>query len=239
MTLLHRARTFFWPLGVDIQKFNPSNSPIARRRMLFDTFQIDTVLDVGANLGQFSEELRREVRYPGRICSFEPLSSAFSVLEGKARKDPLWQVFNVALGNTEERKTIHIANNSHSSSLLAMLPAHVQSAPDSQYVGDETISVRKLDSVFPELCSQSKNVFLKIDTQGYESFVLEGASRSLPRIQTIQLELSVVPLYEGQVLFRQLYDTLANAGYRLVMIEPGFFAATGELLQLDGVFHKY
>jgi FkbM family methyltransferase len=237
--LRHLARTLFWPLGIDVHKFEPSKSPVALRRQLFQTFQIDTVLDVGANVGQFAGDLREDVHFTGRICSFEPLSSAYSILEAKARKDPKWQTFNYALGNAEEKKTIHIANNSQSSSLLAMLPAHVQSAPESRYVAQETITVRKLDSIYPELCSQSRNIFLKIDTQGYESFVLEGAARSLPLIHTLQLELSNVPLYDGQLLFHELYSMLAKTGYSLVAIEPGFTAPTGEILQLDGIFHKY
>jgi len=206
---------------------------------LFNTYQIETVLDVGANLGQFAEELREDIRYSGRIFSFEPLRAAYSILDAKAQRDPLWKTFNFALGNAEENRTINIAKNSQSSSLLGMLPSHLQSAPESQYVGKETVSVRKLDSLFHAICSDSKNVYLKIDTQGYESFVLEGASNSLPRISTIQLELSLIPLYEGQVLFRGLFDTLANAGYVLAAIEPGFTASTGELLQLDGIFHRY
>ena len=239
MTLGHLARTFFWPLGIDVHKFQPSKSPVALRRQLFQTFQIDTVLDVGANVSQFAEELRKDIHYTGRICSFEPLSSAYSILEARARKDPRWQTFNFALGNAEEKKSIHIANNSQSSSLLAMLPAHVRSAPDSRYIAEETISVRKLDSIYPELCSQSRNVLLKIDTQGYESFVLEGAAHSLPLIHTLQLELSNVPLYDGQLLFHELYSMLAKTGYALVAIEPAFAAPTGEILQLDGIFHKY
>jgi FkbM family methyltransferase len=239
MNLRRLVRRLFWTLGIDLHQFHPATSTMARRRMLFDTFAIDTVLDVGANVGQFAEELRKDVRYSGHIISFEPLSRAYSLLEAKAKKDPAWRTFHCALGNAEEAQTINIASNWESSSLLGMLPAHQQSAPDSKYVGSESIVVRKLDSIFDEICAQSSSVYLKIDTQGYESFVLEGAAKSLPRIGTLQVEMSLVPLYEGQVLFRGLFDILAKAGYVLVALEPTFSAPTGQMLQIDGIFHRY
>jgi FkbM family methyltransferase len=197
------------------------------------------VLDVGANTGQFAYQTRKEVGYTGRMVSFEPLKSAYQALGQAARKDSLWEVFSYGLGDENTAKEINIAGNSVSSSLLAMLPAHVNAEPESLYVGTETIEIRTLDSVFESLYQGESGVFLKIDTQGYERRVLAGAADSLARINTIQLEMSLVSLYEEDLLFIEMYELLSEMGYTMVSMEPGFSnPRTGQLLQVDGVFHR-
>ena len=121
-----------------------------------------------------------------------------------------------------------------------MLPSHRDSAPTSRYVGKEVTEVRTVDSFFGELCRSAKSVYMKIDTQGYESRVLRGAEASLPRIDTVQIEMSLVPLYEGEVLFWDMWELMRGKGYTLIAIENGFSAATtGQLLQVDGLFHRF
>jgi len=204
------------------------------------SYNIDTVLDIGANSGQFAEYLRKDLGYTKRILSFEPLSSAFSLLKAKADKDPYWDAFNIALGDTEVQSEINIAGNSYSSSLLDMLPSHLKSAPDSGYKGKEIIEVKKLDSIFENLCDARNTVYMKIDTQGFESKVLKGAQNALQRIDTVQMEMSLVPLYKGEMLFDELYCLMNESGYSLVAIIPGFADKnSGQLLQVDGIFHRY
>ena len=80
---------------------------------------------------------------------------------------------------------------------------------------------------------------MKIDTQGYESKVLKGAENSLPRISTVQMEMSLVPLYDGERLFHEMCALMSDKGYTLVAIENGFSdPASGQLLQVDGIFHR-
>jgi hypothetical protein len=82
-------------------------------------------------------------------------------------------------------------------------------------------------------------VYLKIDTQGFESKVIAGAEQVLSRIDTIQLEMSLVPLYEGELLFDEMCRLMMNKGYSLVSAEAGFSDETsGQLLQMDGIFHR-
>ncbi len=121
-----------------------------------------------------------------------------------------------------------------------MLPAHVTAAPQFKYIGNEAIEVKKLDSILPDLCKASSNFYMKIDTQGYESNVLKGAEKSLVRIDTIQLEMSLVPLYEGEMLFIEMCMNMKELGYQLISLEPGFCDSdSGQLLQVDGVFHRF
>ena len=239
MSIGHEVRKLLWKVGFDISRFTPECHPFARMRQLLRAYDIDTVLDIGANSGEFAQLLRRELGYAKRIISFEPLSSAFASLKAKADRDPYWEVFNVALGDLEEESEINIAGNSYSSSLLDMLPSHLKSDPDSSYRGKERVKVKRLDSIFDSLCSEPSRVYMKIDTQGFESNVLKGADNSLRRINSVQMEMSLVPLYRGELLFTELYSFMKEKGYNLVAILPGFSdESSGELLQVDGIFHR-
>lgn len=240
MGVRHEVRRLLRKAGYDVSKFGPTSHPLARRRQILQSYGIDTVLDIGANAGQFAKELRYDVGYGKRILSFEPLSTAFALLCANAKADPAWDVYNYAIGDVEEKREINIAGNSYSSSLLSMLPAHLESAPESKYVGKESIEVKTVDAIFGLLCKTSRNVYMKIDTQGFESRVLAGAERSLQHIDTIQMEMSLVPLYDGELCFNEMCLFMDRKGYTLVAIENGFSdPASGQLLQVDGIFHRF
>ena len=144
MSIRHELRNLLWGIGFDFSRFTPLSHPLARRKQILDSYEIDTVLDIGANLGQFAQLIRVDIGYANRIISFEPLSSAFELLKSNAERNSNWDVFIIALGNIEEKCRLNIAGNSFSSSLLEMLPAHVESAPESQYIGKEVVEVKRL-----------------------------------------------------------------------------------------------
>ena len=225
-------------IGFDLVRYSSKVHPLARRMKLIESYKINHVLDVGANKGQYAARLR-ELGYMGKITSFEPTSDAYSGLYKVSKNDKLWSSYNYALGNETRKSTINIARNSYSSSLLGMLPRHVSSAPESEYITTENIEIKPLDDIFGDLVDIGENVYLKIDTQGYEDSVLRGAKKSLDQIATIQLEMSLVELYEGEMLFDEMYNKLHNMGYQLVSLEPGFSdGGSGQLLQVDGIFHR-
>ncbi|MCA2627697.1 MULTISPECIES: FkbM family methyltransferase [unclassified Microcystis] len=227
-------------LGIDLKRYNIQTSEAAKMQRLLAYHNIDLVFDVGANIGQYAK-LLRELGYSGRIVSFEPLSSAYSQLKAVSEKDPLWEIApQTAIGNQEGEIVINIAGNSYSSSALPMLDAHLESAPESAYSGSETVKLSRLDTLAKDyIKSETKSIFLKIDVQGLEKQVLEGATAILPLVKGIKLELSLVPLYEGQVLFKEMIDIVEKLGYELYGIEPGFTAEkTGRMLQMDGIFFK-
>jgi FkbM family methyltransferase len=167
------------------------------------------------------------------------LSSAFKLLEAKAKGDAAWDIFNFALGDAEAKQEINIAENSCCSSLLNILPSHEKYVPKSKYIGTEIINVRTLDSIFFNLCKPVNRVYLKIDTQGFENKVIKGAEKSLGQIDTIQMEMSLVPLYENELLFNDMYSLMTEKGYSLIAIETGFSdQATGQMLKVDGIFRR-
>jgi FkbM family methyltransferase len=221
-----------------MHRIHPLATTEHRRRTMIEHLGIDTVSDVGANLGQYALHLRGS-GYKQLIVSFEPLTEAFAVLKTNAHSDPYWRVLNVAIGAEDGEADINISATSASSSLLPMLETHVRYAPGSKYVSMEHVRVKTLDTVAPELLSRSKRVLLKIDTQGYEHQVLKGAASLLQQVHLIECELSLVPLYDGQYLFLDMVSLLDRYGFKPVHFEPGFGdPATGYCLQVDGMFAR-
>lgn len=239
MSIKQVVRALLRQVGLDVRRFHPASSDDARLVAMLREHSIDVVLDVGANTGQFGEMLRA-VGYAGRIVSFEPLSAARSRLLAAARNDAKWDVAEqVAIGSEDGEIEIHIAGNSVSSSVLNMLEAHSSAAPESTYVGSERVPLRRLDVAAERFVTPESRLFLKIDTQGYEDRVLAGAPQLLARAAGIQLEMSLVPLYEGQRQFDELYQMLKGLGFRLWHVTPAFVdPRSGRMLQLDATFFR-
>jgi len=236
MSVLSVLRKCGWKLGLDISPYHRLYNAKARKKAIMQLKGIDVVLDVGAGDGRFSKLLRSQ-GYKKRIVSFEPLSTEFRSLERNSSRDREWRVFNFALGSSCAQKEINVALNKRSSSFLEMLPAHYQSAPDSIYIGKERVEVKTLDSIFDMVCSESDKIFLKIDTQGYEKRVLDGAKQSLSAICLIQMEMSFVPLYKDEASFCELYEFLFDLGFRLISLEEVLAdGETYQLQQVDGLF---
>jgi FkbM family methyltransferase len=238
--MIKRAvRQAFRSLGYDISRYDPRLSPSEALARLFATYGVDAVFDVGANVGNYVRELRSG-GFAGRVVSFEPREAAHAVLVERADRDPAWVIAPaMALGSAAGEAEINVAGNSASSSLREMTGLHQKAAPESKYVGKEKIEVQRLDSVFGQYVGGATKPFLKIDTQGYELEVLEGARACLHRFVGIQAELSLRELYGGQTLWLDFARRLEREGFQLANLFPVFSDdSTGELLQFDGVFFR-
>jgi FkbM family methyltransferase len=220
--------------GVELQRFNPTNSLDATRPLVIRDQAIDLVLDVGANEGQWARELRAE-GYRGTLVSFEPLARAFGRLQSAAAGDRAWEVRRLALSDAAgEADLLVAANEGASSSLLTMNDAHVQSAPGAGVVGSERVQVARLDEV---PLPAGDRLFLKVDVQGAERAVLAGGVETLRRVRIVESELSFVELYEGQALFDEQVALLHKAGFTLWALQQSFAdSQSGRLLQADGIF---
>lgn len=224
--------------GWDLIRFDPSTHPLARRAKLLKNYRISVVLDVGANTGQYATELR-DLGYTARIVSFEPLTSAYEQLSAAAQSDPCWQTRQHALGEDDGNREINIGANSQTSSFLNMLPSLLKAFPDSGYVNSESVRIRRLDSVFDEIARPDDRVWLKIDTQGFEKAVIEGAGNALSRIEAIQAEVSLHPLYEGETTLAEFLPFMEGKGFSLVALETFMGdAVTSHLLQAECIFHR-
>lgn len=212
------------------------NKDMIRRFKIINHYAIDTLLDIGANTGQYVKKMRKW-GFSSEIHAFEPLNDAFRQLKKKAANDAHLHVHHFALGNECMKSTINISGNSYSSSILPILPNHVKSAPDSAYIAQQEIEVKRLDDIFNTLVAGNSRVMLKIDTQGYEKNVLEGAAQSLKHIAIVQLEMSLVPLYENGLLCLEMVQYMENKGFQLFSLENGHYdRKTGQQLQVDGIF---
>ena len=198
---------------------------------------IELLIDVGANIGQFAQE-SRDKGYVGKIVSFEPLPDAHAVVSDKARDDPAWFVHErSALGSQSGTASINVSENSFSSSLLPASAELIAAAPGAAYVDRVETPVVTLDSVFDRYRTNNEKTFLKIDTQGFEWEVLQGALTALPHIFGARIELSILPLYEGQKLYLEIMNFMDAAGFTLNGIIPVFGeVSTGQLLQFDAVY---
>lgn len=225
--------------GLDLRRHRPEASEAGRLKTMLAHHGVDLVLDVGANAGQFAQALRG-AGYEGRLVSFEPLSTAHAQLLRASQGVARWQVApRVAIGAHEGEIEMHIAANSVSSSPLSMLDSHANAAPDSVYVSTERVRLSRLDTAARSYLQSETVPFLKIDTQGYEDKVLDGASGLLGRVSGLQLELSFVPLYEGQQLFDPLVDRLRALGFSIWGVWPGFCDPhSGRMLQVDVTFFR-
>ena len=115
----------------------------------------------------------------------------------------------------------------------------INSAPEATFVSTETIKINKLDTLFSELNLKDKNIYLKIDTQGYEKMVLDGAVNTLNHIAGIQVEMALIPSYEGSLTFEDMSNFLKSLAFKLTTIETGHYdKKNGKLLEVDGVFFK-
>jgi len=198
-----------------------------------------TILDVGAAHGPFA--VAATLAFPGvRVLAFEPLPEVFRVLQAAAARRPGVRAFPFALGGEDGTAPLHVSPNTGSSSIAPMLAAHEEAFPGTAVVREETVEVRRLDSVVREEGLELEPpVLMKIDVQGTEDRVLAGAEATLPRIDALIVEMSLRPLYEGQALEPELRARIEDAGFVRVgrfdeIVAPG----SGEVVQVDGLFRR-
>jgi FkbM family methyltransferase len=238
--LLDNARLIARGLSLEVPRYF---SELAWKRQFVNRLksrQVDAVLDVGANSGQYAMGLRKR-GYKGRIVSFEPLAGPFSDLQNNAAKDSLWDCRRYALGDVDGTISINVAGNSgESSSVLPMLKSHQDVFPAANYIGAEKVPIRRLDAVVPEVLRPADRIFLKIDVQGFEKQVLAGSKSTVTdRCVGMQLELSFLPLYEGGMLIREALDLAYSLGFTLTGMLPCFTdIRNGRMLQADGIFFR-
>jgi FkbM family methyltransferase len=206
----------------------------ARERLLREA-GVELVIDVGAHAGEYGRALR-ESGYRGRIVSFEPIRSLFERLSAASARDGAWECRNRGIGARAETASINVSgNDGFSSSLLPMSGAHERAVRESRYEGTETIEVVSLDEALGGLGLTP--AYLKVDAQGYEHQVLAGATETLRHCRAVELEMSLTPLYEGQLLIGETIELMRGHGFAPTHLEPEFIDPhSGELLQVNGLF---
>jgi len=230
-------RKSFRAVGLDLIRYNFHNSEDALLKKILDQFEIDLVIDVGANVGHYGS-LLRDLGYENQIFSFEPIREVFEKLQKRSANYHLWEVFHNGVGSQNEDLFINVSENFASSSLLQIADTTTTAKPDTKFARQEKISIITMDDFFKKKrIANWKNPFLKIDVQGYEKQVIDGSLITLKDIAVLQIELSLVKLYEGSMLYKEVISLMEELGFYMYTIIPGFRnPQTGQLLQADGVF---
>jgi FkbM family methyltransferase len=192
---------------------------------ILEHFGISQVLDVGAHEGHSARGLF-ENGFTGSVISFEPVTAHFTILEEAADRGRAmgwnWATRNFALGDACGTAEINIAGNGQSSSLVGMLEEHVRLNPGSSYIGEETVQIRTLDSLADELLGTKQRTLLQLDVQGFERQVLCGASLSLPDLAAVQLEVSLRPVYQGDLSTVDAFSMMEREGMVPVYMQPAW-----------------
>ena len=228
--------------GFELQHIRKDQPTIAAHlRQLFRLLDINCVIDVGANIGQYGG-LLRENGYRGRLISFEPVAATFAELAQNTKTDPAWCVYQCALGAKSAEQEIQVTRSSVFSSFLEPNNYSKEQYPDSvPIVSLELVQIRTLDDMRSEILSDLQNprIFLKMDTQGYDLEVFAGAVGLLPRIEALQTEISVQPIYAGMPRYLQSLARFQEAGYVLTGLYPvSRDRSSLALIELDCIMRK-
>jgi FkbM family methyltransferase len=213
--------------------YPPKRSPLLR---VLRVTGAETVLDIGANLGQTATRLRQG-GFTGTIVSSEPLSDKYAFLTDAAADDPTWITRREAVGAAADEVELNVSGRSSSSSIRPMTKRLLELSPDVAYVGTERVPVVTAKQIVAEEGLDARRTVLKADVQGFEWEVLEGARDLLGDFAGVVVEMCLSELYEGQRLLPDLVTRLTAAGHQLWTIEPGHVdKVDARMLWCDGIF---
>jgi FkbM family methyltransferase len=224
--------------GFDVVRLrNASNKPLAGLRQR----PIGTVIDCGANAGQFAREISQVFPEAALYC-FEPLQQPFEALSvWAATQRGRVKCFQVALGERNGEALMHShTEHSPSSSLLATTQHEESTFPQTRAQADIHVPVTTLDeALVDDLHAMRPQILLKLDVQGYEDRVLRGAARILPRVHACMLEVGVDPLYVAQAAFKDIVTLLDQFGLTYAGNIEQVLGPDGRVMWLDALFLRH
>jgi FkbM family methyltransferase len=228
-------KTILIPFGINLRRYDPTHDLGELLRL----YSVETVFDIGANAG-VSGRYFRNLGFKGSIVSFEPVERYYKMLAQQADADPLWTTENIALADAEGERTINVSGgHGGASSFLEKKGTMWECAPELEYVDRERVRISTVDRKALEHYPAGDRLFLKLDVQGYERKVLEGARETMPRIVGLRVELSVSSCYHEEPSMFEMLDYLYGLGFRLCAIEEAWSdRRTREVFQMDGVFFR-
>jgi FkbM family methyltransferase len=191
-------------------------------KSLFALHGVETVIDVGANRGQYRDFLRDEVGFNGRIHSFEPLSHLRQVLDKRAEQDSLWHIHHYALGAEATRLEIQVMASDTFSSLRQISQESPEVFRSSTVVTKtEEVEVRRPDDFASDLAGVTNStVYLKVDTQGFDTEVLKGAGNLLRQISGLQFELPIQRIYQDVPQYHDILTHIESLGFAISGLFP-------------------
>ncbi len=220
--------------GAQIAERLKSVSERQALRELLSKLQVNCVIDVGANEGQYARLLRR-LGFTGQILSFEPNVEVFRVMQQAFVMDHAWRGFNCALGSSEGELDFHVFEQSQISSFL---PGGER--VHSRLVRTVKVPVRRLDVFLPQILPEwgKKRIFLKCDTQGFDLEVVKGAEGALAQVYGLQSEIAVQSLYEGMTRYLEALSFYESLGFVLIDLWLNNRTVEGDVLEYDCLMRR-
>ena len=207
------------------------------RSRWFRSAGIQTVVDVGANTGQFASAVRALLP-SATIFSFEPLPDCFQTLRRRLERYGRFKGFCTALGDTAGEVTFWRSGASESSSPLPMSSLHGRLFPWTRKTEQCTVRMGRLDDYLDDLVGERK-IFLKIDVQGYERNVLLGGREFLKHVHMVLIEVGIDGLYEGQASFQEVYELMRELGFHYRgNLDQLLSSEDGRIVQVDALFAR-
>ena len=240
--LIPLAKSVARTAGISLERYPPINTTPHHLRYLMRQLGINFVLDVGAHEGEYVRLLRKHVRYSGQVASFEPSAESFARLAAGCAGDRRWQGYAYALGRDPGFAELSLFGMTQLNSLLSPSSYGIEVFPTlGSRTATQKVEVCRLDDVFDQVVQAvpEPRVLLKIDTQGSDLRVLEGAAGVLDRVLALQVEVPLKPIYDGMAPLPELLGFLGELGFELTGVFP--LARDPDhlrLLELDCILYR-
>ncbi|HTA76992.1 MAG TPA: FkbM family methyltransferase [bacterium] len=207
-----------------------------------------TIIDGGANIGQFSRSVA-ETFPEARVIAFEPLPDITEILKKNLSGSPKIKLIFSALGSKSGKITFHRNTHSHSSSVSSLNEKYQSSSalpfnkdyqkqfPEARNAGDVEVPLVTLDEVLEKETLEGP-VLLKLDLQGFELEALRGGVKTLRKVDFILIETVFKPIYEGEALFPEIEDFLRSEGFQFVQVLDFYKNDQEEIVQIDALFQR-
>ena len=220
--------------GYDLRKHYkvPTANAASTMMNVINHYQIDLVLDVGANVGQFGNELRKE-GYEGELHSFEPVEDTFRKLESASSDDSNWFCHHQALGAAAGKREINLMGSSDFCSFSDPSEFGKNRYKKLRVEGTEEVSVSTVTDFLTNHNLTGRRALLKMDTQGHDLDVLEGAKGALTNILALQSEISLTPLYDGMPSYLESLKAYADLGYAVAGLHPVNKSEDLSIIEID------
>lgn len=179
-----------------------------RLKRIFADYSIDTVIDVGANEGQYGAFLRERVGFKGKIESFEPIPVVAQRLRRKASAGGHWSVHQLAVGAQSGRKLMNVTSNTTMSSFHTLTDDYQRVIAVAEKL---EVEMTTIDEFFSG--RDLSRTYLKLDTQGFDLEVLKGGARSIATFPALQTEISFRPFYDGMPNYQESLDAFGRYGF--------------------------
>jgi FkbM family methyltransferase len=198
--------------------------------------QLDTVVDIGANRGQFALCVRR--LFPkASIFSFEPLQKPANTYRKTFKHDSKAQLFNKAVAAKSGSALMYVSRWDVSSSLLPFAQAQHDNFPLTEESRQETVSMVLLSDCLDDKDIQG-TALLKLDVQGFELSALQGCEKLLERFNFVYVEVSFIELYVGQPLATDVLSYLLSKGFKLLCVANLSSGHSRRPIQADFLFSR-